>query len=101
MDEKKLLVYRRPKGVSEDDFGVFLRRAAQDILTRLNISTVVVGVNNWNEIKLLDEVELEQIGFIHKDRVFLTKDQVDLTKYTEEEILEIVTAFLPRPDEEE
>lgn len=97
--EKKLIVYRRPKGLTDQDFSVFLRRAAQDILSRLQINTVVIGVEKWGDIKILDPAEIRDIGFVHIDEVFLLKEDVDLDQYTEEELRDIMSLYVLALDE--
>lgn len=100
-NEKKLIVYRRPKGLTEQDFSVFLRRAAQDILSRFQISTVVIGVEKWSDIKILDPAEIRDIGFVHIDDVFLLKKDVDLDQYTEQELRDIMSLYVLAEDEKD
>lgn len=98
--EKCIVACLRPKDISDDDWQAFLNQAAHDVLANLKVSTIVVGVASWNEIRVLDEKELESVGFIHKDRIFLLKDDVDLSAYSQEEIEAIMTQFVSQDEEE-
>lgn len=99
-DEKRLIVCRRPKETSEEEFEAFLNHFAQDVLKRHQTKTIIVGVNHWNEIRVLDPDELRDIGFVHVDEVFLLKKDVDLSLYSEQQIAELATMFMPSDEEE-
>ena len=86
-----IVVYKRPKGMSDDDFTEFCYAAANDVLARFGMSTIVVGVDSWDEIMVCDETTMEKYGWIRRERAFLLKEHVDLSQYTPEELEEIAT----------
>ncbi len=86
-----IIVYKQAKGQTDEEFETFLFAAANDVLARFDMSTIVVGVHSWDEILILDEDEMAGYGWIRKEEVFLRKDQVDLAQYTAEELEEIAT----------
>lgn len=92
-----LIVYKKPRDMSKDDFSKFLDEAAQDILARFGISTIVIGVSHWNEIRLLTKKQREELGLVKKDEVFLLKSDVAKMGYSGEDIL----AMLQQLEEEE
>ena len=70
-----IIVYRRTRGMSDDDFSQFLNDAANDILARFGLRTIVVGVDKWSELRVINEEEMERLGWVRKDRVFMFKDE--------------------------
>lgn len=98
--EGDIVVYRRPRGMSETKFSDFINQAANDILARFGISTVVVGLDNWADMRILDEAEMEKMGYIRKERIFLLKEDVDMGSYTEEELKQIMSEYVISEDEE-
>lgn len=91
LEKNSIIVYKRPKGMDDEEFTAFLYAATNDVLARFGISTIVVGVESWDEIMVCDEDTMAKYGWIRKEQVFLHKDQVDLTQYTPEELEEIAT----------
>lgn len=91
LEPNSIIVYKKSKLQSDEEFTDFLYAAANDVLARFGMDTIVVGVESWDEIMVCDEHEMELYGWIRKEKVFLHKDQVDLTQYTPEELEEIAT----------
>lgn len=91
MKPNSIIVYKKTKYQTDKEFETFLFAAANDVLARFGMSTIVVGVLTWDEILVLDEHEMALYGWIRKEQVFLRKDQVDLAQYTAEELEEIAT----------
>jgi hypothetical protein len=100
-DRKSLIVYKKPRKMDEKAFSEFLNQAAQDILARYGMSKIVVGLSEWNELRIFEPDQLEQLGLVRKEDVFLMRRDVDLSQYTEEEIVSVLTAYVHGPDEEE
>lgn len=99
--DKCIIAFLRPKAPSDEEWTAFLNQAAHDALVVLKVNAVVLGLDNWSQMRILDEDELEKRGFIHKDRIFLLKDQIDMTKYTQEELEAIMKEAFPEIEEEE
>jgi hypothetical protein len=85
--------------MDDEQFTTFLYAASNDILARFGMSTIVVGVESWDEIMVCDEDMMAKYGWIRKEKVFLHKDQVDLTQYTPEELEEIATMMTDNIEE--
>ena len=98
--DKCIIAFLRPKEPSDDEWSSFLNQAAHDALTRLRVNAVVVGLESWSQLRILDEAEMEKRGFIHRDRIFLLKEDVDMSKYTEEELAQIMSEFVAGDEEE-
>jgi len=92
LPDRALVAYRKPKNMPEEEFSRFINTAAHQILARFNVRTIVVGVENWGDLKVLDEEAMASVGYIHKDRIFLLKEDVDMSKYTEDELRDIMTS---------
>ena len=73
-----IIGYKKPRDMSEEDFSTFIDRAANDVLARFGISTIVVGVEDWNELRILDEETMERHGWVRTDRVYLMNRDVEL-----------------------
>ncbi len=101
MPEKFIVAYLKPKSMSEENFGKFVDQAAHDILARFGANTIVVGLEKWSDLRILDEAELERIGYVHTSKVFLLKKDVDTSMYTPEEIESIMSTFVSVDNEEE
>ena len=99
LKKNSIVVYKRPKFMDDEQFTTFLYAASNDILARFGISTIVVGVESWDEIMVCDESEMEKYGWIRRERVFLLKEQVDLSQYTAEELEDIATMMTGQIEE--
>jgi hypothetical protein len=99
LKKNSIVVYKRPKLMDDEQFTTFLYAASNDILARFGMSTIVVGVESWDEIMVCDEDMMAKYGWIRKEKVFLHKDQVDLTQYTPEELEEIATMMTDNIEE--
>jgi hypothetical protein len=99
LKKNSIVVYKRPKLMDDEQFTAFLYAASNDILARFGMSTIVVGVESWDEIMVCDEDMMAKYGWIRKEKVFLHKDQVDLTQYTPEELEEIATMMTDNIEE--
>ena len=99
MKKNSIIVYKKAKHQTDEEFETFLYAAANDVLARFGMDTIVVGVESWDEILVLDEDEMAGYGWIRKEQVFLRKDQVDLTQYTTEEMEEIATMMTRQIEE--
>ena len=95
--EHDLIVYKKPRNMTEDKFSKFLDAAAQDILARFGIDMIVVGVSTWDEIRLFTPEQLKELGLVKRDEVFLLKSDVTKMGVSGEEIL----AMLQQLNEEE
>ena len=94
-----IIVHKRPKGMDDEEFETFLHAAANDVLARFGMSTIVVGVESWDEIIVCDEDTMEKYGWIRRERAFLLKEQVDLSQYTAEELEYIATMMTDNIEE--
>jgi hypothetical protein len=95
--EKCIVACLRPRGLTEDDWTAFIQQAAHQIHARLNVNTIVVGLEHWKDLRVLDEAELERIGFIHRDRIFMLKEEVDLSQYSKEDIEQLMHDYVVEP----
>lgn len=75
-DRKSLIVYKKPRKMGVDAFSDFLDRAAQDILARYGMSKIVVGVSSWDELRIFDDEQLDELGLVRKEDVYLMKRDV-------------------------
>ena len=87
--KNSIVVYKKPKMMDDEQFTIFLKQAANDVLARFGISTIVVGVESWDEIMVLDEYDMAKYGWVKRDKVFLLKEDLDLTLFKPEELEEL------------
>ena len=59
----------KPKDQNEDEFSESLKGFADELLARIGMSTVVVGVESLSDIVQLDEKSMEHYGWVRADRV--------------------------------
>ena len=89
-----IVAFLKPKHAKQQDFDAFINQAANVIRARYNLNLMVIGLDDWSELRILDEKWLDQAGYVHKDKVFMLKEDVDLTQYTEEEIREVMETYV-------
>jgi len=104
-NNRSIIGYKKPKDMPVQDFNDFIDQAAQDVLARYGISTIVVGVREWNELRILNEDIMKRNGWVKADRVFMYKDEVDLDQFTPDQLEQLMVDYvIPKeamPDEEE
>lgn len=78
---KSVVLYRRPKNISEEEFTQWLDDFSDELQARMGIHHGVnLGVDRFSDIKVLDEQDLEAMGLIRQDKVFdMLKKAVDET----------------------
>jgi len=67
--ENSIVLVTRPKTQSEEDFAEALKRFADELLSRIGVSSVVVGVDNLSDIQSWDEATMERYGWVRRERV--------------------------------
>ena len=77
---------KRPKQQDQEDFTESLRQLADDVLARLGVSTVLIGVEQHGDIQYLDEEKMNWHGWMKKEKCFLEMEEADkfLADYTGE-----------------
>ena len=82
-----IILATKPKTQTEDEFSEALKRFADELLARIGMSTVVVGVAKLSDIIQLDEGQMEHYGWVRSDRVlaYIEDKFADLIKGEEEE----------------
>ena len=85
--EAGIVMVKRPKQQDQEDFTESLRQLADDVLIRLGVSTVLIGVENHGDIQYLDEEKMNWYGWIKKEKCFMLMEEADtfLADYTGEE----------------
>lgn len=91
--EGDLIVYKKPRDMDKEAFSKFLNEAAQDILARFGIDTIVVGVSHWNEVRLLTPDQLDDLGLVRREDVFLLRSDLEKMGHTGEDILALLQAL--------
>lgn len=87
-----VIMYRRPKGVSEEEFTQWLNDFSDELQARMGIHHGInLAVDKFSDIKVLDEQDLEAMGLIRADKV------LDMLKKVADETQEAMEA----KDEEE
>ena len=92
LQERTVLAFLQPKYMNDKAFSEFINQAAHDILARFGISTIVLGLKYWKELRVLPEEDMNKNGWYHKDQVFLLKKDIDFSDHTAAEI----SAFVER-----
>ncbi|MGW8177674.1 MAG: hypothetical protein ACWGQW_02600 [bacterium] len=94
LNERSLIVYKKPRSMDEEAFTNFLNAAARDILARFGISRAIIGVSEWSELRLLSDEQLDDLELCRKKDVFLMKKDFDLSQYSEDDIRTILEAYV-------
>jgi len=85
--EAGIILVKRPKQQEQEDFTESLRQLADDVLKRLGVSTVLIGVENHSDIQFLNEEKMNWYGWMKKEKCFMLMAEADtfLADYTGEE----------------
>ena len=100
LQERTVLAFLQPKYMSDKGFNQFINQAASDMLARFGIDTIVLGLKHWKEMRVLQEEDMERNGWIHSDRVFLLKEDVNMADYSQEDLEKIMSTFIALDEEE-
>ncbi len=81
-----IIIITKPKAQPEDEFSESLKTFADEILARIGMSTVVVGVESLSDIVQLSEEQMEHYGWVRSSRVlaYIEDKFADLVKDEEE-----------------
>ena len=91
-----VIMYRRPKNVSEEDFNKWLDDFSDELQARMGIHHGInISVDRFSDIKVLSEEDLEAMGLIRADKV------LDMMKKAVDETLEAQAKLEAALDEEE
>lgn len=105
LQPRSVLAFLHPKYMTQEEFSQFIHDAAQDVLKRFGINTIVVGLEHWSEMRILDPEDMNKNGWFHKDQIFLLKSDIKLNQNNPEDLEKIALQYanenLPAPDEEE
>jgi len=76
--QNSIILVKKPKQQTESDFAEALQGLADEILLRIGITCVLLGVEELSDFNHMDESDLENIGLIRADRVLaLLTDKFD------------------------
>ena len=95
-----VLAFLQPKYMTDKSFSEFINQAAQDVLSRFGISTIVLGLKHWKELRILPLEDMNKNGWYHKDQVFMLKSEFDLSQNSAEEISAFVEKYVTMEEEE-
>lgn len=98
--EHTVLAFLQPKYMNDKAFGEFINQAASDVLSRFGISTIVLGLKAWKELRVLPIEDMNQQNWYHKDQIFMLKSDVDFSDYTAAEISAFVESHVLTEEEE-
>ena len=100
LSEHTVLAFLQPKYMADKPFSEFINQAAQDVLARFGINTIVLGLKHWKELRVLPLADMNRNGWYHKDQVFMLKSEVDLSQNSAEEISAFVEKYVVMEEEE-
>ena len=93
---KSVVMYKRPKHVPEEEFTKWLDDWSDELQARLGINHGVnLAVDQFSDIRVLDEQDLEAMGLIRQDKV------LDMMTKAVKETLEAQANLKESTDEEE
>jgi len=95
-----IIAFLHPKYMSQTEFSDFLEAAVKDVIARFGMNTIVVGLEHWNEMRILEQDEMNYYDWYHKDQILMLKKDFDLSKHSPEEIEEFVTRYMTGDEEE-
>lgn len=97
LKENSVVVFLKPKRVSYEEFVTSLHAFAQDIMSQFDKNVVCLGLENWSEMQVLDKETMRKYGWVRLEDVFILKENVDLTQYSEEQLRQIVDQYVVAP----
>lgn len=100
LTKNTVLAFLQPKYMTNKAFSEFINQAAQDMLSRFGIDTIVLGVRHWKELRVLPIEDMNRNGWYHKDQVFMLKSEMDMSRNSAEEILAFVEKHVIIEEEE-
>ena len=95
-----IIAFLHPKYMPEREFSDFLEAAVKNVIARFGMNAIVVGLEHWNEMRILEQDEMNYYDWYHKDQILMLKKDFDLSKHSPEEIEEFVTRYMTGDEEE-
>lgn len=85
--KNSLLLVRQPKEQKDKEFAEALKQLADEILIRIGVSVVLVGLQSMSDFRQVDEKEMEKIGWVRSEKVlaFVTEKFADINERLGEE----------------
>ena len=74
---RTILAIKQPSNVTDAEMDTFLQQFADEIMRRLDYSSIIIGVKRLDEIQALDEERMNHYGWYRNDSMDEMRDIVD------------------------